>query len=175
MTSISLQQFNWVDYTFIGLIAFSALISLIRGFVREAVSLVTWIVAAYVALRFTNILASNLVNYIHTPSFRVGVAFGILFITILIIGGLVNFLFSQLVEKTGLSGTDRLLGLIFGVARGVLLIGVLVLLGNLMNFTQAPWWKASQLIPHFQGLAAWLKSFVPEQINNWAQLVKGNL
>jgi membrane protein required for colicin V production len=97
-----------------------------------------------------------------------------LFIGILILGALVNYLFSQLVERTGLSGTDRLLGLVFGVVRGLLLIGILVLLGNISEVSKAPWWTSSQLIPQFQPLAHWLQGFVPDQINHLTQLMKSN-
>lgn len=171
MTSISLQHFTWADLAIVGIIAVSALISLMRGFVREAISLATWIVAVWVAVRFAGILASHLSSYIHTPSLRAAAAFAGLFLVVVILGGLVNFLFSQLIERTGLSGTDRLLGLIFGVARGVLLIAVLILLGNFLNLDKDPWWKSSQLIPHFQILADWLQSFVPEQINQLSQAI----
>lgn len=170
MSSIAVQSFNWIDFVIIGIIIVSSLISLMRGFAREAISLATWIVAALVALRFGNLLAERLTPYIHSPSVRMAAAFIGLFLVVIIIGGLINFLFSQLVEKTGLSGTDRLLGLIFGIGRGILLIGVLILLAGMMNFNQEAWWKSSQLIPHFQPIANWLQSFVPEQIGYLTQV-----
>lgn len=169
MSSLSLQNLNWADIGIISILVLSGLISLMRGFVREAISLATWIVAAWVAICFAPLLAEYLVKYVHTPSLRTVAAFVILFIVVLIVGGLINAVFSQLVEKTGLSSTDRLLGFIFGVARGVLLVGVLVLLGNISGLNQDPWWSGSQLIPQFQGLAQWLQSFVPTQIHNLSQ------
>lgn len=169
MSGISITNLNWADYSIIGILVLSALISLMRGFVREAISLATWIVAAWVAICFAPLLADYLAKYIATPSARTVIAFAGLFIVVLIIGGLINFLFSQLVEKTGLSGTDRILGFMFGVARGILLVGVLILLGNISGLNQDPWWSSSQLIPYFQGLAQWLQSFVPTQIHNLSQ------
>lgn len=169
MTNISFQAFNWADIAIVGIILVSTIISLMRGFVREAVSLATWIIAVWIAIRFAPLLTDFLSNYIATPSVRTAVAFGGLFLVILIIGSLVNILFSQLVERTGLTGTDRLVGLIFGFARGVLLIGILILLGNFMELTKDPWWQASQLIPHFKPVADWLQSFIPQQINHLSQ------
>lgn len=166
---IVLKALNWADLAIASIIVLSALISLMRGFVREAISLTTWIVAAWVAIRFYDLLANQLAAYIHTPSLQAVVAFAILFIATLIIGGLINVLFSRLVEQTGLSGTDRLLGLIFGIARGILLVAVLILLGSMMDLPQDPWWSASQLIPHFQGLVTWLQSFVPQKIQELSQ------
>ena len=166
---ISLQHFTWADYSIIAIVIISALISLMRGFIREAISLATWIVAAWVAIRFSPLFADSLSKWIHNPSFRTAAAFIILFFIVLILGALINHLFGQLIDKTGLSGTDRLLGLIFGAARGLLFVGVLVLLGNISNMTKDSWWNDSQLIPQFQGLAHWLQSFVPAQIDDFTQ------
>jgi membrane protein required for colicin V production len=169
MTNIVIQNFNWADYSIIGIIFLSAIISLVRGFIREALSLATWTVAAWIAIRFYSPLADQLVNVIKTPSFRIGAAFAIIFIIVLILGGMVSAVFSRLVNHTGLSGTDRLVGLIFGVARGILLIAVLLLMGTMTGLIKAPWWQASQLIPHFQNIVLWLQGFIPEQLHQLAK------
>ena len=153
----------WIDYVILGIIGLSALISLIRGFVREALSLMVWVAAFWVAWSFFRELAAQL-DWFNVPSVRLGVAFAMLFVATLMLGALVNFLVSQLVEKTGLSGTDRLIGVLFGAARGALLVAVLVLLAGLTPFPEDPWWKDSQLIGYFQELAIWLKTLLPEDI-----------
>jgi len=81
-----------------------------------------------------------------------------------LIGGLVGYLGGQLVAKTGLTSTDRALGVIFGIARGIVIIAVLVLLAGLTALPQDPWWQESLLLEHFQEMAVWLKSFLPEDI-----------
>lgn len=154
----------WVDYVIIGLIALSAIISLVRGFVREAISLVTWIAAFWVALLFFRELAVHLEPWIEVPSLRYGAAFAILLLLSLLLGGLVGFLLGQLVDKTGLSGTDRLIGVFFGLARGAVLVAILVLLAGLTPIPEDPWWQGSQLIPYFQQLAVWLQSLLPPDI-----------
>lgn len=166
---MAIQHLNWIDYSIIGIIVVSALISLVRGFVREAISLATWIIAVWVAIRFSPAFAKALTNDIQTPAARTIVAFAVLFLVVLILGGLINYLFSQLVERTGLSSTDRVFGLLFGIVRGILLIGVLVLLGNMTDLPKDPWWQQSQLIPQFQGLAQWLQGFVPKEINHLSE------
>lgn len=154
----------WLDYVLIGIILVSTLISLVRGFVREAFSLAIWVLAFWVSLTFFRELAVQLEGFIETPSVRLGVSFALLMLMSLAIGGLVNYLFIQLIERTGLSGSDRFIGMIFGAARGVLLICILVLLAGLTPFPSDPWWKASQLIPYFEELAVWLRSLLPPDI-----------
>lgn len=157
---------NWADLVILVIVAISALISLWRGFTREALSLASWIAAILVALGFADALAPRFEAYIETPSIRLIVAFAALFLATLLVGGLINYLVSTLVRKTGLSGTDRMLGVIFGVARGVAIVGILVLLAGLTPLPQDPWWKESVLIGHAQQLALWIKTFLPP---DWQQ------
>lgn len=155
---------NWFDYLIIGVIALSAFISLWRGFVREAFSLAVWILAFWVGWNFFRDLAPHLETWVGTPSIRLALAFVILMILTLMVGGLVNFLLVKLVESSGLSGTDRLIGVVFGAARGALLVAALVLLAGLTPFPEDPWWKASVLAPYFQELALWLRDLLPQDI-----------
>jgi len=160
----------WVDYVIIGIIGLSAVISLVRGFMREALSLAAWVLAFWVSWNFFRELALRL-EWFSVPSVRLGIAFSILFVTTLIIGGLVNFLVGQLVDKTGLTGTDRMIGMLFGAARGILLVAVLVLLAGLTPLPDDPWWQQSQLIGYFQELATWLKTLLPADIGEKFQFV----
>ena len=153
----------WIDYIILGIIGISTIISLIRGFVREALSLVVWVLAFWVAWTFFRELAVEL-GFFSVPSVRLGAAFAILFLTTLILGAIVNYLIGQLVDKTGLSGTDRLIGMLFGAARGGLLVAVLVLLAGLTPLPEDPWWQESRLLGYFQELATWLKTLLPEDI-----------
>ena len=156
----------WVDYFIIGIIAISALIGVFRGFVREAFSLLVWIAAFWLAWMFFREFSQYLIQWISLPSARLGVSFAIIMITVLIVGGIVNFLLAQLVEHTGLSGTDRLLGIFFGVGRGAIIIAIIILLAGLTALPQDPWWNQSLLIVYFQDLSLWLKSFLPDDIAN---------
>ncbi|MCY1267459.1 Colicin V production protein [compost metagenome] len=151
----------------IGIIVVSSLISLSRGFVKEALSLVTWIVAAGIAWMFGGALSQHLAPYIQLPSARVIAACALLFVATLLVGALVNFLIGELVRVTGMSGTDRVLGMVFGGARGVLLVVLLVGLLSLAPVQQDPWWQQSVLLPHFLMVADWSKNFILGFAGHW--------
>lgn len=155
---------NWADYFIIIVIALSMLIGLWRGLLREVISLATWIAAFALAFLFAEDGAVHLTPYIDLPSLRIAAAFGGLFLTTLLIGGLINILASYLVDYTGLTGTDRLLGMVFGVARGATVIVLLVLAAGLTPLPRDPWWQQALLLPHFQEGAVWLQGFLPPEL-----------
>jgi len=154
----------WVDFVIIGIIALSAVISLFRGFVKEAFSLIVWVAAFWLSWTFFRDLSDYLIQWISLPSARLGVSFALIMISILIIGGIINYLLSQLVEHTGLTGTDRILGIFFGIARGGVIIAIIILLAGLTAMPRDPWWNESMLIVYFQEISVWLKGFLPEDI-----------
>ncbi len=159
-----LAEMIWIDYAILGVIALSSLISLVRGFIKEAISLAVWVAAFWISWTFFRELALHL-GWITLPSARLIAAFALIFVATLMVGGLINFLMCQLVDKTGLSGTDRLIGVLFGAARGALLVAMLVLMAGLTPFPNDPWWQDSQLIAHFQELAIWLRGLLPPDIS----------
>jgi|SRR5690554_2916774 len=153
---------EWIDYTIIGVIALSAVISLIRGFVREAMSLAVWIAAFFIASLFYMELAAYFPG-IENDLIRNGTAVTILFVATLVVGALVTYLVGQLVQKTGLSGTDRVLGVIFGALRGVLIVSaILFLLDVFSPLSEEEWWQRSMLIPHFDVYIEWFFGYLQE-------------
>jgi membrane protein required for colicin V production len=155
----------WLDFLILGIILLSTLISLARGFVREAFSLAVWVLAFWISWSFFRDLEVPLRQWIDSPTARLGIAFAALMIVTLVIGGLVNYLIIQLVERTGMSGTDRLIGMVFGAARGVLLVAVLVLLAGLTPLPEESWWLQSSLVGYFEELAFWLRDLLPPEIS----------
>ncbi len=155
------QELVLVDYLLLAIIVLSVLIGLWRGFLREFISLATWVAAFVIAFLFAEEASLYLVPYIGVPSARAVLAFGGLFLVTLILGGLINVLIGQLVRSTGLSGTDRLIGFVFGGVRAAALIAVLILLAILTPLPEDPWWQESALIPYFEPLAVWLRDQLP--------------
>lgn len=154
----------WLDVVILAIILLSAVISLIRGFVREAFSLAVWVLAFWVSWSFFRELEVPLRAWIGSPTARLGIAFALLMVATLVVGGLVNYLIVRLVERTGLSGTDRLVGMVFGAARGVLLVAVLVLLAGLTPLPRETWWLESTMVGYFEELAFWLRDLLPPEI-----------
>ena len=157
----------WVDWVILSIIGVSALVSLLRGFVREALSLAGWIAAFFLAKMFYEQLSELLVDQIETNSIRLGVSWLAIFVATLIVAGIINYLVGRMVDAAGMSGTDRFLGMFFGALRGVLIVALIVL--GLKQFTPVPkdkWWDQSSLIPHMEIVAAWfyekLGDVVPE-------------
>ncbi|WP_150538478.1 CvpA family protein [Actinobacillus vicugnae] len=159
-----------VDIIIIGLIAFSILVSLWRGFVSEVLSLASWVVAFLVASNFYPYLSSyftqvNSVYLQNSEYLRNGVAAAVLFVLSLIVCGVIATLLAKLVDTTGLSATDRVLGGAFGALRGILIVAaILFFLDTFSSASHSELWKESQLIPHFDFIVKWF--FEQLQVNS---------
>ncbi len=149
-----------VDYAILGILVISTFISLLRGFVREALSLAGWILAFWVSLTFATGLARLLTNTFEDPTFRLIVAFVGLFVLSLIVSGMVNFFAVKLVYRTGLTKMDRFLGLLFGFGRGVVIVSILVLLAGLTTLPREPWWDESFFMFRVKANSGGIKSLL---------------
>jgi len=158
---------NWTDYIIIGVLGLSVLIGLWRGLISEVLALLVWVAAFWVAWTFGPAVAGYFEHSITLPSARIIVGYGLCFVAVLVAGALLRFVIGKLVEGTGLSGTDRLLGMLFGFARGILLVTLMVFLLGFTAFTRDPWWQESKLLPQFRNVAAWLGERVPDSVRRY--------
>ena len=153
-----------VDYAILGILLISSFISLLRGFVREALSLLGWILAFWVSLTFSGGFAELLDGAIQDPTLRLLTAFVSLFLMALVISVVANFFAAKLVQRTGMTRMDRFLGVIFGFLRGAVLVSILVLLSGLTTLPHEPWWGDSFLLFRFEAIALWVREYLPEGI-----------
>jgi membrane protein required for colicin V production len=137
-----------IDYVLIVILGLSTLVSLFRGFFKEALSLVTWVLALWIAWRMAPQAADYLEPWLSTSVLRLWVARTVIVIGVLLAGGMLSWFFGLVLESTGLTGTDRSIGMVFGFGRGVILAGLLVIVMEALGFTETSWWNESKLIPY---------------------------
>ncbi|MCC5886207.1 MAG: CvpA family protein [Gammaproteobacteria bacterium] len=136
-----------LDWVIVAVALMSVIVGAVRGLFREALSLVIWAAALIMAALFADPLSASLERWIEAESLRYPLAFAALFVGVLLLGAMVQHLVGLLVEATGLSGLDRVLGMLFGLLRaGVLLVVLAAVLEPM--FAEQTWWQQSQLLPH---------------------------
>jgi membrane protein required for colicin V production len=150
---------SWIDYLIIATCAASAAFGIWRGFVKEAIALATWLVAILLAWQASWIVEERLGEWSAAPELRVWAARAIVFIAVLVIGGLLAWLMRGLIRRSGLSGTDRSLGAIFGLARGVLLVGLLAIVVGLAELEGESWWSEARLRPFSEQVAQGIRYY----------------
>lgn len=155
---------HWADVVILAIIGISALVSVFRGFLREVLSLMAWALAFWAAITFAPRVAPWLASYVEVPSIRFILAFAVLFVLTLLVVSLIGYFIVKLIGRTGLTGTDRMLGLLFGIARGGVIVLLLVLLAGLTRVPQDPWWQEARLLAHFQDGALWVRDYLPESV-----------
>lgn len=158
---------SWIDCIVLGVLFISALIGLVRGLISEVLSLVVWVVAFWVAWTFGPVIAQSLEGKISLPTARFAIGYGVCFVGVLVLGGVVRFILSRVVASTGLGGPDRLLGMAFGLVRGVLIVSLVVFM---LGFTPLPneaLWRESAMLPHFAAPAAWIGQQVPANARDY--------
>lgn len=155
---------DWPDYAIVAVVAISALVGALRGFIKEVFSLLVWAAAFLLAYHFSGDLADMMENAVTLPSARTAMGFAGIFIAVLLVGGLLNYLLGRLVETTGLSGTDRLLGGVFGAARGLVLVVAFLLVAGFTPIPDDPWWEESKTIARLMPLVDWAAGYLPETV-----------
>ena len=148
----------------------STLIGLLRGFVREAVSLAFWIVAIWAAWKFGPTVEPHLGGLLADPRIAPWVGRFVILMLVLLIGWVIGMLLSYFTRSMGLGPLDRAIGLLFGILRGMVLVGLMIIGGELLHLNQENWWGRSKLVPYGQTVGDWLRAMVGERGEPWSKL-----
>ena len=150
------------DYVIIAAILISALIGAARGLLREGIALITWIIALILAWHFSDLVEPHLGGLLSATAVKPWVARLVVLGATLLVGALVGAVVSQFVRLSIFTGMDRLLGFAFGALRGLLLLGIFVMLGQLLKLDRDQWWRESHLIPAGESIANGVRFLVGE-------------
>jgi len=133
---------NWADYGILAIVILSILIGVLRGFTRELFGVGTWVLAIVLAVVFGSKAAVALQEHIATPLVRMGAAYGI--------------------RQSRFSSADRTLGAGLGMIRGILIVGLVVLLARTVDVSEEAWWRESALIGPSMAIADALDTLIPD-------------
>ena len=153
---------TWLDCAVIGVFAVSLVLGAWRGLVREVLSILGWVIAFLAASLLAGPLGPEMPRAIPSPELRVAAAYLGVFVASLVVTGLLGLLLSKIVKAAGLGGVDRLLGALFGAARGLLIVVVAALLAGLTGAPRQPVWRESASGPLLAQLALALKPLLPQ-------------
>jgi membrane protein required for colicin V production len=151
---------NIADYVVITAVVLSAIVGTLRGFLREAIALAAWLVALFVAWHFSDMIEPHLGGLLAASYVRPWAARVIIVALILLLGAGIGAIMGHYVRLSIFSGVDRFLGFLFGAARGLVLVGVFVILGQLLKLDGEIWWRHSMLLPYGHSVANGLRVLV---------------
>lgn len=159
-----LSGLTGLDYAIVAILFFSLLFGLVRGFAKEVISLLAWVLAFFAALKFSPEVDDMLHSVITHPVSRYVVSLILIFFVVILLGCLVNKIVHAVLKFTGFGFFDRLLGLIFGLARGALIVTAVLLALSLMPAQNAVWAKDSKLSSHFSPLVNYFSAQLPTDL-----------
>jgi membrane protein required for colicin V production len=150
-----------VDYILLGIVLVSVLFGAIRGFLRESIALLGWLVGLWMAWRYAALVQPYLGGLLRDTPLQIWVARLVVLIAVVACAWLVGSLLGYIVQRSGLTlGVDRILGAVFGLVRGAVIVGFVVMLGEAADLPREPWWKASKVLPLGQDMAVVLRGYV---------------
>ncbi len=156
------------DFAFLGILGASTLLGVIRGLIKELLSLVAFGLAFVAAIWWGPSLAGvNLLNWVSHEYLKLGIAYAALFVSTLLAVGLINMAMAAMIKTTGLSPADRGLGALFGLLRGILLVLVLVVIAGYTPLPDEPWFKQAMFADQIVGVVQQLKAKVPAPLDQW--------
>ncbi len=159
-----------VDVGIVLVVAGSTLVGILRGFVREAVSVAFWVGGVWAAWQFGPLVQPHLGGVLAEPPVAPWVARLAVLVAVLLTGWLVGLLLGHFMNSAGLGALDRGMGLLFGLVRGAVLVGLLVIGGELLHLNHEAWWGRAKLMPYGEAMGDWLRAMVGEHGEPWSKL-----
>jgi len=151
---------NTADYLIIAVLILSVFLGFFRGFLHEAIGLISWLGGLWLAWKYAHVVEPYLGGLLDQQPLRAWVARAILLLGIVLLGWIIASIVAYFVHQSGLSMMlDRLLGVLFGFLRGAVIVALIVMLGRLVELDRVSWWKHSRLLPYATELSTWIKNF----------------
>lgn len=150
------MEFTGLDYVIFAVLGVSAVVGVVRGLVRELLALLSWVVSVWLAFQYAETVASSLGPYIESPEIRYVVALTVIFVVSLLLLSMTSIILVKLLTWAGVAGTDRTLGGLFGLARGVAVALVIIFILRLTPAAGKPWLNNSILVPYFEPIYEYL-------------------
>lgn len=153
---------NWFDWTLVTVVGISTLYGLFRGFIKEALTITAWALAAWLAYFYAEPLSFYLEPHIATDSMRVAVMVLAVFIAVLVSSSIIRAVIRHVINAVGLAGLDYLLGAVFGIARGIAISMLLMVCLMNLGFSHDPWWKASYMVKKISQVMGMISNHLPD-------------
>ena len=143
----------------------SILVGIMRGFIRESLSIISWIAAIWLAITFCVQAGDFLGQYIDVPNqqFRTWGGFALVFVGTLFAFSVVSYIIAKIFVRGAVKGTDRILGIGFGALRAAAIVVAFVIIVRGLGMNNAQWWQDSQLLPYFKPAASYVNSLLPPE------------
>ena len=161
------MDFNYFDIAIVVIILITALIGFMRGLVWMGIFLATWTAAILLAIKYKDSLAQTLPIKLGNKVAQTGLAALLIFLGVLIVGAIINYLFSKAIAAIGLGAFDRILGTGLGIALGSLAVTLLIMLLSLTELPDQQAWQKSRFVPKFQEAAKWIQTLIPDNLNQY--------
>ncbi|MBX2848489.1 MAG: CvpA family protein [Acidiferrobacterales bacterium] len=160
-----MSGFDWIIAV---IFLLSVLIGVMRGFIKEALSIASWILAFWLANTFCTQMGEYVGQFIEIPAaaFRTAVGFAVIFVGTLFIFAIIRYVLTKLLVKDAVKGTDRVLGIFFGVIRAVAIVVTIVLIARGFGMDSNDWWQNSNYLEYFLPTADYIEQLLPEQLQS---------
>jgi len=156
------------DWVIAAILVVSVIVGIMRGFIKEALSLASWVVALWLGITFCHEAGDFIASYISIPAdvFRVSAGFALIFITTLFVFAIITYVITKIFVHGPIKGTDRVLGVAFGAIRAGAIVVAILLVARGMGMENSGWWQNSQYLPRFLPVADYVEPLLPKQLQS---------